>query len=245
MMISPFEAPLASEAMLQTSPHLGVVVGADLARLEFAVLDTVRPKLNVDEENEPSIDSPHIHPNDHAAQTQYLLQTQQHVEDEIEVAYQRGSVDGREREAADCRIAVAAERDLVFKVCAGFKTERESYFASVEAEVVKLALAIAARVLHRESRLDPMLLRGVVKVALEQVADESGTTLRVPLDYVSAWQSVAEEYGVMTLEVAGDATMLNGECVLETKVGRVELGIAAQMEEIEKGFFDILQQRPA
>jgi flagellar assembly protein FliH len=28
-------------------------------------------------------------------------------------------------------------------------------------------------------------------------------------------------------------------------VGRVELGVAAQLEEIEKGFFDLLHQRPA
>ena len=34
------------------------------------------------------------------------------------------------------------------------------YFAGVEAEVVKLALAIAARVLHREAKLDPLLLTG-------------------------------------------------------------------------------------
>ena len=35
-----------------------------------------------------------------------------------------------------------------------------------------------------------------------------------------------------------------GECVLETRVGTVELGVKAQLEEIEKGFFDLLQQRP-
>ena len=35
-----------------------------------------------------------------------------------------------------------------------------------------------------------------------------------------------------------------GECVMETSVGRVELGVAVQLEEIEKGFFDLLQKRP-
>jgi flagellar assembly protein FliH len=35
------------------------------------------------------------------------------------------------------------------------------------------------------------------------------------------------------------------ECVLETSVGRVELGVKAQLIEIERGFFDLLGQRPA
>jgi flagellar assembly protein FliH len=33
--------------------------------------------------------------------------------------------------------------------------------------------------------------------------------------------------------------------VLDTNVGRVELGVSAQLEEIERGFFDLMQQRPA
>ena len=35
-----------------------------------------------------------------------------------------------------------------------------------------------------------------------------------------------------------------GECVLETKMGTVELGVQVQLEEIEKGFFDLLNHRP-
>ena len=42
-------------------------------------------------------------------------------------------------------------------VC-GFRKARQRYFTVVEEEVVKLALAIAARVLHREAKIDPMLL---------------------------------------------------------------------------------------
>jgi flagellar assembly protein FliH len=243
-MISPFETPPAYDSSLR-SPGLAAVAGVDVARLEFAILDFSGRTPDGDKANEALVDFTSIASIDGAAQTQYLLKTQQHVQAEIDAAYQRGDVDGRERESADRLIAIAFEREILLRACAGFKMERENYFAAVEAEVVKLALAIAARVLHRESRLDPMLLRGVVKVALEQVADESGTTLRVPLQDLSAWQTLAEEYGVATLEVSADTTLSDGECVLETRVGRVELGITAQLEEIEKGFFDLLQQRPA
>ena len=56
--------------------------------------------------------------------------------------------------------------------------------------MVKLALAIAARVLHREAKLDPLLLAGVVRVALEKVAEDSATVLRVPLDAVAMWREI-------------------------------------------------------
>jgi hypothetical protein len=34
-----------------------------------------------------------------------------------------------------------------------------------------------------------------------------------------------------------------GECVLEAHPGSVDLGVRAQLEEIERGFFDLLEQR--
>jgi flagellar assembly protein FliH len=33
-------------------------------------------------------------------------------------------------------------------------------------------------------------------------------------------------------------------CILETDLGTTELGIETQLKEIEKGFFDLLAQRP-
>jgi flagellar assembly protein FliH len=45
--------------------------------------------------------------------------------------------------------------------------------------------------------------------------------------------------------VVGDERLAAGECVLETNVGKVELGVSVQLEEIERGFFDLMEQRPA
>lgn len=110
-------------------------------------------------------------------------------------------------------------------------------------EVVKLALAIAARVLHREAKLDPLLLAAVVRVALEKVAEDSTTVLRVPKEEESRWRDML--VAQPSVQVMGDERLAAGDCVLETNVGKVELGVKAQLSEIEKGFFDLLQQRPA
>jgi flagellar assembly protein FliH len=138
---------------------------------------------------------------------------------------------------------IAAERERVSRACDQFDRERARYFAGVEAEVVKLALAIAARVLHREAKLDPLLLAAVVRVALEKVAEDSTTVLRVPKEEESRWRDML--VAQPSVQVVGDERLAAGDCVLETNVGKVELGVKAQLSEIEKGFFDLLQQRPA
>ena len=164
---------------------------------------------------------------------------------EVAAAHVAGRLDARRELEDDMETRVAVERATVMQTCERFGREREGYFAAVEGEVVKLALAIAARVLHREVKLDPMLLQAVVKVALGKVMEETSVVLRVPVRDEQAWRALMEGEEAVTVTVTGDSRLGAGECVLETNIGRVELGVEAQLEEIEKGFFDLLQQRPA
>lgn len=164
---------------------------------------------------------------------------------QIEHARRVARMEAREEWEAELAERVAVERARVRQTCEQFGRERAKYFAGVEAEVVKLALAIAERVLHREAKLDPLLLTATVRVALEKVAAESGTVLRVPAQELEMWRGVFEGEAETAVQLVGDERLGAGECVLDTNVGKVELGVSAQLSEIEKGFFDLLQQRPA
>lgn len=164
---------------------------------------------------------------------------------QVELARNEARAQARLEWEQELQDGIIAERKSVLKACEEFVRERGKYFAGVEAEVVKLALAIAARVLHREVKIDPLLLTGVVRVALEKVAEDSATVLRVPVDAVEMWREVFVTSPESSLQVVGDERLAAGECVLDTNVGRVELGVSAQLEEIERGFFDLMQQRPA
>ena len=44
-------------------------------------------------------------------------------------------------------------------------------------------------------------------------------------------------------ELVADSEMQEGDAVLETRLGRVDLGVRAQLKEIERGFFDLLSHR--
>ena len=165
------------------------------------------------------------------------------VHAQMEMVRREAKAEARLEWEGELEDRVLEERSMVARVCEEFGRERSKYFAAVESEVVKLALAIATRVLHREATMDPLMLKAAVRVALGKVAEESSILLRVPVADVEMWQGLFRLHDAVQL--VGDERMAAGECVLETSVGKVELGVAAQLEEIEKGFFDLLEQRPA
>jgi flagellar assembly protein FliH len=171
-------------------------------------------------------------------------------EDEVRVKEEQaralGIKEGEAQARARFERELAAERAALAKALADFAREREGYFCRVEAEVVKLAVGIARKILHREVQVDPLLLAGVVRVALEKMAAGASARLRVHPDHVYAWHDFfanQQDHGPMP-ELVGDATLGMGHCVLETALGTTELTLEAQLAEIERGFFDLLAQRP-
>jgi len=163
----------------------------------------------------------------------------------IEAARSEARSEARQEWEDELRRRIAKERFSILKICEEFREERARYFVEVEVEVVKLSLAIAARVIHREAELDPLLLTGVVRVALEKIAEDSETVLRVPVSTIDTWREAFVLGPESCLQIVADERMGIDECVLDTNVGRVELGVKAQLEEIERGFFDLMQRRPA
>jgi flagellar assembly protein FliH len=233
MMISPSKS--AAPTRLLGEP----LRGKDVARLEFYPVDWVAEEPTF--VDEPSSEMNEVEEKKASADMRLEAQAIE-VLRQLDAARRESRSEAREEWEDELDRRLAEERARVLRVCEEFARERSKYFADVEADVVRLALAIAARVLHREAKLDPLLLAGVVRVALEKVKDESATVLRVPVAEVEMWQGMALN-GVT--DVVGDERMNPSECVLETSVGKVELGVSAQLEEIEKGFFDLLQQRPS
>ncbi len=243
-MISPCEHAGYASAGAGLPVRLLSPGASDVSRLEFYSIDAseVPVKAEVNQETTAS----EIVLKEEAAELNGRLRSQaEEMSAQIELARREAKAEaGREWEQR-LEERVAEERARIFNYSEEFGRDRVRYFAAVEGEVVKLALAIAARVLHREAKLDPLLLAGVVRVALGKVAEETVTVLRVPMGDLPMWRDVFAAVPESRLQVAGDEGLTAGECLLDTNVGRVELGVSAQLQEIERGFFDLLQQRPA
>jgi flagellar assembly protein FliH len=126
-----------------------------------------------------------------------------------------------------------------------FRASTDEYLARVEHEVVRLALAVAERILHREAQLDPLLLSGAVRVALGQLAESTEVRLRVPPGQRDMWAEMVRLMPGLPLrpQVQADEDLQACDAVLETGLGTVDLGVRAQLAEIERGFFDLLDVR--
>lgn len=162
----------------------------------------------------------------------------------FEAGRQRGIEEGRhaEREAhsAARKDAEGKQARQAAQLVAAFATERDRYLNAVEQEVVKLALAVAARILRREAQMDPLLLTGAVRVALGQLAGSTEVRLRVPEPELRLWteaMALVPNLNLKPAVMAGEGMRL-GDCTIETKLGSVDLGIRSQLAEIERGFFD-------
>jgi len=162
----------------------------------------------------------------------------------FESGRERGREEGRRAEREALAPAAAAEAEVRRRQTAdlveNFTRERDRYLQAVEREVVRLALAIAARILRREAQMDPLLLTGAVRVALGQLAAASEVRLRVPARESGLWKETVAILPNLTVKplVVAEEGMLLGDCAIECKVGTVDIGIRAQLSEIERGFFD-------
>ncbi len=162
----------------------------------------------------------------------------------FEAGRARGIDEGRrvEREALSASAAAEAEqrRRQMAGLVEGFAQASDRYLQAVEPEVVRLALAVAARILRREAQMDPLLLTGAVRVALGQLASASEVRLHVPSREAELWRETIAHLPKLAVKplVVAEEKMRMGECRIESKVGSVDVGIRAQLGEIERGFFD-------
>jgi flagellar assembly protein FliH len=172
-------------------------------------------------------------------------------EPEIEARELAARAAGRQEAAAAAQAEFEHQlqqaREAIRQSLSEFARERADYHRRVEAEVVHLALAIARRILHRESQVDPLLLASVVRVALDKIESATRITLHLHPSRVSDFRSYFAQ-SMQTEdapEVSEDAALDVNSCRLETAMGSTDLGLEAQLKEIEKGLLDLMGARPA
>lgn len=153
-----------------------------------------------------------------------------------------GVREGEQRYKAALEDALAEERKQISEVLSKFLQEQTNYYSKVEVELVHFALAIAARILHREAEVDRMVVAGLVKVMIDKLQQQSRVIVRVRPEEAASWRHYFRDN--TSLQIVEDASLAARDCVLETELGTTEMGLDAQLKEIEKGFADLLAQRP-
>jgi flagellar assembly protein FliH len=109
---------------------------------------------------------------------------------------------------------------------------------------MKLAIAIARRVLYRELATDPEAILGLVNAAFNKLNARETHRLRVsPRD-----AAVIEEHRLKlqfppALEIAADGSLTPGSAIFETSRGDLDASVDTQLAEIDRGLTDVLKRR--
>jgi len=157
---------------------------------------------------------------------------------------------GRQQGLGECRTKfeeqLAKERGVLAQALADFARDRAAYYQKIEEECVRLALSIARKVLHREAQVDPLLLMGIVRVALEKIEGATGVALLVHPQQAEDWRRyLASRLAPADLpEIVEDPSIGLEQCRLRTSMGSSELSLELQLKEIEQGMMDLLAARP-
>jgi flagellar assembly protein FliH len=150
-----------------------------------------------------------------------------------------------ERLRQEYELKLLANRETIAAAITGFEQQRTEYYARAEAEILHLALAIAAKILHRESQVDPMLVATLVRMAVDKMREGSSVIVRVSPERAAKWREYfAGHSKISRVEVAEDAKLTDLDCLLETDLGVANFGLETQLKEVEQGFFDLLALRP-
>jgi flagellar assembly protein FliH len=172
-----------------------------------------------------------------------LVGLQQECEHRVHEAHAKGR---REGEAAGHSRASADLKPVIERLATTIDelaNLRPRLRREAEADMIKLSLAIARRVLRRELAIDPEALHGLVLAALEKLQGQELCRVRVhPTQAAAISAYLANSPGGQRVEVVAEASGEPGAAVFETQRGNLDASVESQLHEIERGLADQLRR---
>ncbi len=162
----------------------------------------------------------------------------------IEEAVQRGRAEGESsaRQAVNQQFETEMARvgrlmeDLI---AAGPKLRRRA-----EEDMVRLAVAIARRVLHREITVDGDAILGLVKAAFARIDQREIVQVRTDATLMGVMQRIIQTLDPgRKINLVMDAALRPGSLILDTSRGQLDASVETQLDEIQRGFTDFVHGR--
>lgn len=119
------------------------------------------------------------------------------------------------------------------------RAERSEFFARIEPEVVRLAVAIAEKVIQQELETRPEVVVEMVRAAMARLRDREVLRISLnPRDLERVREAkddlVGAVDGVKKIDVIEDRRVDPGGCVIESPNGTLDARVRTQIEEIER-----------
>ncbi len=152
-------------------------------------------------------------------------------------AHKEGEAAGRKQAEAEVQ-AVLQRLGAAIQETAGLRARIR---LESEVDLVKLAVAIARRILNRQLSVDPEAIAGIVKAGFDKLKRQEVLRVRVHPAHQAAVRGMMPPGS--PVEVLADAALEPGGVVFETSRGDLEASIDSQLGEIERGLTDRLSVR--
>lgn len=114
---------------------------------------------------------------------------------------------------------------------------RAGMLHKTERDVVRMALAIAERVIHRALDVAPELLLAMARVAIDRLGDGIAATIHLHPDDHRAMMAVRAKHPESVgsaVAIQPDLTVPRGGCIVRSEFGVIDLGIEAQVAELSR-----------
>ncbi len=160
-----------------------------------------------------------------------------------EEAWQKGYEDGLN--AAQSEYAALLQEAESIKIQAG--QDYEKILESIENDTVEVILEIARKVICTEISINKEDILYLIKQAFEKCSNKEGIVLRVSqddysyvMDNIDVLRSMIQ--GSPEFEVKKDASLNEGDCLVETLFGTIDAGVQTKIKKIEEAFRKIKGQ---
>jgi flagellar assembly protein FliH len=162
---------------------------------------------------------------------------QRRLQSECEEARRQGEAAGRQR-------AMAELEDLLSRLARNIESvagHKARLRLEAEREIVELSMSVARRILRRQILVDEEAILGLVKAALDNTAMREVTDVRVHPQFSERIAAYLRQLGSpQAIQVIPDPTLEIGAVLVETSRGGLDASLETQLEEISRGFADLV-----
>jgi len=122
--------------------------------------------------------------------------------------------------------------------------ERNVIYERAAQETVKLALAIAQKVINHEVSINPERVLGMVRRAMQNIKDSQSICIRVhPQGFETLKQAELglsdKGVSIKGFEILADNSLAPGDCFVKTRQENIDASIHNQLAVIEEAFLSL------
>lgn len=170
---------------------------------------------------------------------------EEELERRIEQIRREGQEEGYRFGRADVQRLLPSTLENITTTLAELEQVRQRLREEAFRELVRLAITVAERVIHRETVIDSGAMAGLVKAALSKLQSREVIRVRMHPALESTVSNTLKECGApANLVLMVDSNLNSGDLLFETSHGVLDASVSTQFRELERVLMDKLASGP-